>query len=252
LAGPGPTAEEALAQCRRRKRDGSRFERRNCTCDAKSVIEVSSDAPAAFYLGCCWGVGDTPQQARQECETRRTQGCEEESDIVHAVTGPYARRGPFREFEGPEHNYLITSRLQDASWVAEDGEGPCFPDGTLVELAEGPRPIEAVQPGDHVVTLREGERVLAPVLAIKVREAEMLRIFTFDDGTLRVTPNHPVWLEGDWQPASAVEPGDVLVGLEGPRVVREVDEEHARVTVRTLSVGSPDSFFAGGVWVHNY
>jgi len=84
--------------------------------------------PAAFYLGCCWGVGDMPQQARNECEVRRTQGCEESSDIVHAVTGPYVRRGPFREFEGPEHNYLVTSQLQEASWGAEDGgavSSPC-------------------------------------------------------------------------------------------------------------------------------
>ena len=73
-----------------------------------------------------------------------------------------------------------------------------------------------------------------------------------DDGELRLTPNHLVWLEDDWRPASVVEVGDELVGLEGPRTVRDIDEQHERITVRTLHVGAPNSFFAEGVWVHNY
>lgn len=254
LQARGPTAADAKANCKDHKRSGSRYERKQCRCEADQILEVRGDAPPAFYVGCCWAVGDTPQQARDACEPRRVEGwCEiEDPDIVHVAIGPYTRKAPFRPFDGHDFSYLVPSDLANTGWIADTGEGPCFPDGTLVELVGGPQPIEAVRPGDEVVTLRDGQRVVVPVLGIKVREADALRLFTFDEGILRLTPNHLVWLDEDWHPASDVEVGDVLQGLDGRRTVRRIDEEHNRVTVRTLSVGAPDSFFAGGVWVHNY
>lgn len=249
----GSSAAEARLRCEERRRKGDRFERRRCDCDPEGIVEVRQDAPVAFYVGCCWSVGETPQHARDACERQRERGCEPaDPERVHIASGPYVRKEPFREFDGPDFRYLVPSNMKEHGWIAENGEGPCFPDGTPVELADGPRPIEDVRPGDDVVTLRDGHRVLVPVRGIKVREADLVLVFTFDDGVLRLTPNHLVWLEDDWQPASAVEQGDVLVGLDGPRTVRRIAEEHERVIVRTLRVGEPNSFFAGGVWVHNY
>lgn len=254
LWSPGPTAAKAKANCNARKRTGFSYERRQCKCGADQILEVRKDAPLAFYVGCCWAVGDSPQEARDACEVRVRDGwCEaEDPDLVHVAVGPYTREPPFREFDGPSFKYLVPSNLGDSGWIGESGDGPCFPNGTLVELAGGSKPIEEVRPGDEVVTLRDGERVLVPVVGIKVREAEALRVFTFDADTLRLTPNHLVWLEEDWRPASEVEVGDVLEGLQGPKVVRGIAEQKGSVTVRTLRVGTPNSFFAGGVWVHNY
>ncbi len=254
LSAPGATAAEAQANCKIRKRSGSRYERRQCNCDTEHILEVRKDAPPAFYFGCCASVGDSPQQARNTCDKRVREGwCEpEDPEVVHVAVGPFTRTGPFRELDGPDFSYLIPSKLADTGWTADNGDPPCFPDGTPVELAGGPRPIEEVRPGDEVVTLRDGQRVTVPVIGIKVREADALRVFTFDEGALRLTPNHLVWLDDDWRPASEVEVGDVLEGLEGPKTVRRIEEQSDRVTVRTLRVGTPNSFFAGGVWVHNY
>ena len=254
-ADPAASAREAQANCKAHKRGANTRYERGCRCDAADIIEVRRDAPAAFYFGCCWSTGDTPAEARRWCDTRIRKGwCDdtERAQRVHAVVGPFERRGPFRGFDSPDYAYLVPSKLPDTGWISDAGEPPCFPDGTLVELSTGPRAIEDVQVGDEVVTLRDGATVLVPVLGIKVRQADALRIFTFDVGSLRLTPNHLVWLDEAWQPASDVQVGDVLRGLDGPRVVRRIDEAHERVTVRTLSVGTPNSFFAEGVWVHNY
>lgn len=252
LSAPAPSVRDARSVCARRKRSGDGYERRQCRCDAEEIVEVAEDAAAAFYVGCCWTVGDTPQAARDACQARIEEGCEAaDPEQVHAAIGPFERREPFREFDGPDFAYLVPSDLT-GGWIADNGEGPCFPDGTPVELADGPRPIEAVEVGDEVVTFRDGRQVVIPVLGIKVRETDRLLVFGFDEGTLRLTPNHLVWLDQTWQAAREVEEGDVLTGLEGPRVVRRIEEEQGRVTVRTLRVEAPNSFFAGGIWVHNY
>ncbi len=90
------------------------------------------------------------------------------------------------------------------------------------------------------------------MLGVKRRRAERLLVVDFESGSLRVTPEHPLWLGGEWRPAREVQTGDELLGFDGPRRVRAVRTETGDVEVRTLRVGEPHAFFAGGVWVHNY
>jgi hypothetical protein len=248
------TAEEALSTCRRLARDGTFFQRSSCVCRRNRLVEVRPDDPVAFYRGCCWAPGSTPEEARAECERRRgEQWCEvQDPELVYVATGPYERRAPFREFEGPDHRYLVSSDVEHAGWVADNGEPPCFPAGTPIELAEGPRPIESVVVGDQVVAVRDGARALAPVLGVKIRRADRLLVLDLGFDSLRITPEHPVWLEEQWRPAREVQAGDVLLGLDGPVAVHAVRVETRDVEVRTLRVGPPHGFFAGRVWVHNY
>lgn len=248
----GETEADARRACRELARRGTPFQRRWCTCEADQIVALRPDDPIAFFRGCCWAVGETPEAARAACEERHRAGwCEaEDVDAVHVVTGPHARRGPFRPFEGLDHRYLVPSALDD--WFDASGEPPCFAAGTLVATEHGERAIETIRVGDRVLA-REGEElVLAPVRGVKTRRASVVWVVELQGRTLRITPEHPVWLEGAWRPAREIERGDALTTPEGVVRVEEVREERVERDVFTLRVGPPHSFFADGVWVHNY
>lgn len=247
-----------MRECRRLARTGTQFQRRYCVCEPDRLIEVGPEDPVAFYRACCWSPGETPEQARAECERRRQDGwCEASApDDVLIATGPYNRRGEARLYESlEEHRYLIPSDIVvgEGMWVATDGEPPCFPHGTMIELEDGPRPIEDVRPGDRVVTSRPGEeRTMAPVLDVKARTADVVLALELGDRELLVTPEHPILVGDTWVPARAVRVDDVLVGLDEPIRVTAVRLDEGERPVRTLRVGTPHRIFAGGVLVHNY
>lgn len=186
-----------MRECRRLARTGTQFQRRYCVCEPDRLIEVGPEDPVAFYRACCWSPGETPEQARAECERRRQDGwCEASApDDVLIATGPYNRRGEARLYESlEEHRYLIPSDIVvgEGMWVATDGEPPCFPHGTMIELEDGPRPIEDVRPGDRVVTSRPGEeRTMAPVLDVKARTADVVLALELGDRELLVTRSIP-------------------------------------------------------------
>lgn len=248
------TAEGALRECRRLARSGTRYEQRYCGCARRHLVEVRPEDPIAFYRGCCWGPGATPEVARAECERRLAANwcADAEPEVVHAVTGPYERHPRrFREYEAADARFLEASD-RNSSWLTETGEPPCFPSGTQIETDAGPVAIEHIKVGDQVFSLRDGEHALVPVLGIKVRRTEYLLVLTLSDGELTVTPDHPIWFAGAWRPAYQIERGDQLTGLSGSLQVLSVRHEVRDVEVRTLRVGTPHSFFAEGVWVHNY
>lgn len=248
-----PTEAEALANCRRLAQSGDRYQRRACQCRTEQIVALRPDDPVAFYRGCCWAVGDTPEEARAECERRRLDGWCDDGDVdaVHVATGPHTRHPPFQDFDGPEIRYIVPSDLE-VGWVSVEGEPPCFPAGTPIATAEGTRPIETIRVGDRVLTRRGDRLEVTPVRGVKARRAEVLLVIEMEGGTLHITPEHPVWLDGAWHPARELQVGDFLSSTEGPVVVRALRVEHGAREVFTLRVGPPHSFFAGGVWVHNY
>ena len=220
------------------------------------MFEASPDK-ATLYHGCCSAVGATPQAAHAECRQRLEQEwCEleegESADVIEPVWGPYARRGPFGEFDG-EHYRYIALLSRDSYWVDETGDPPCFPDGTRVMLHDGERAIEDVRIGDRVLAMNDaGEISHVPVLRIKVRRADELVVLDLGARRLRVTPRHPLLANDEWVFAGAIQPGDRLTTPDGSVEVRAVSSEHGPVRVRTLSVGAPHVFFAEGVLAHNY
>lgn len=263
FAAHAPTVEEAMAKCRQLRARGSAFRRRYCVCRRDRMIEVSAADPVAFYQACCWAVGDTPAEAHAECSRRMNEGwCDpteadppEDPAVVLAVTGPYERRAEPSLYESLEvHRYLVPRRVHDGGgmWISESGEPPCFVRGTMVALAEGATPIEAVQVGDRVLTERDGVRITVPVLGVKERTAGPVLAVELADRVLRVTPEHPLWVNGEWRPARELRAGDRLRGLAGPVTVRSIEVEEGARRVLTLRVGAPHTFFAGGVLVHNY
>lgn len=182
---------------------------------------------------------------------------------------------------------LALSRLADASDLGQlgvglvdyadgsSGSGPqlmgggtlhnCFAAGTLVQTAEGARPIDELRAGDLVWGRDEatGALVWAPVVrTFETPHQALLSVELRGEGraeTLRVTPDHPIWVaERGWTEAKRLEPGDALVSLGGAwlRVgpgTWSVSSALERTTVYNIEVAGVHTYFVGelGAWVHN-
>ncbi len=135
---------------------------------------------------------------------------------------------------------------------AERGGG-CFVGGTQVLMSDrSTKPIESVKTGDKILTrINENDPTLvaATVTATHAQEDNGYLII---NGTIKVTPNHRLWINGHWQEAAYLRAGDLLTGNDGASVMVETVEWMLdKTTVYNLTVDKYHTYFADGVWVHN-
>lgn len=104
------------------------------------------------------------------------------------------------------------------------GGGGCFAAGTMVRMADGTtRAIETVRVGELVASYdpRTGESRATAVTAAKVHGVESSADgFVVIDGRLRVTPNHPLLVNGRRVFAGSVHAGDELRSSPNLRALR--------------------------------
>jgi hypothetical protein len=146
------------------------------------------------------------------------------------------------------------NRLAD---TAEDAAGGlCFAAGTPIATPSGEKPIEAIRPGELVLTRDQQSRqnCHARVVATFRRTAEeLLQLETDDERVLRVTPEHPFYVEGrGFVAARRLARSDLLADAGGrPVRVRAVTRLKGPVVVYNFEVARTHSYFAYGLWVHN-
>jgi hypothetical protein len=119
-------------------------------------------------------------------------------------------------------------------------------------------PIEALQPGDLVLAVPDGDPLgtpqFMPITAIYHNQSTELLTVAFTDGsTISLTAAHEVYTAtGGWGLAEDVRPGDVMLDKQGDlRIVDRVERAYAPVRTYNLTVAGSHTFFADGVWVHN-
>ena len=125
----------------------------------------------------------------------------------------------------------------------------CVAEKTAILVPGGERLVEDLRVGDQVVAfdVERKRRVVAPVLAIERSYASRL----VQLGDLRVTPMHPVYADGRWQPAFKIGVNTKLLSFSGTGLRLRPRHYESAVTVFDLSVGAPHTYFAGGILVHN-
>jgi hypothetical protein len=147
------------------------------------------------------------------------------------------------------------------SWQFCYNAGGCFATGTQVTMADGStRNIEDVRRGDAVLAYDQERKM--PV-ASKVTETFVHRDIKASillNGTIRVTPNHPFFANGEWTEAGRLELGDILVevrpdGSVGPALittrVTSLESVETPGPVYNIRVADQHTYFADGVLVHN-
>jgi hypothetical protein len=92
-----------------------------------------------------------------------------------------------------------------------------------------------------------------------IRFGRVLHLHLADGQTIRTTPEHPFWVQGEgWLPADLLQPGDALATLGGEWItVAEAFDTGEYETVYNCRVAEWHTYFVGGeeyvtaVWAHN-
>jgi intein/homing endonuclease len=78
------------------------------------------------------------------------------------------------------------------------------------------------------------------------------RKYLIINGVLKVTPNHPLFVDGSWKEAELLKVGDKLfTGNSTLKEIISIEKKRANVPVYNLRVADNHNYFAGGFLVHN-
>jgi hypothetical protein len=138
----------------------------------------------------------------------------------------------------------------------------CFLGGTQILLEDGSyKNIEDVKAGDKVQSFNEAskEKVFGEVAQTFIHKASYYLIINDD---LKLTPNHPLYVNGEWKEAGKMVVGDILMDENGQDVeVRSINGVYDTVPVYNLEVkpaneseltcGPGHSYYADGILAHN-
>jgi hypothetical protein len=160
----------------------------------------------------------------------------------------------FDRFWRERYNGTSTAHsLQGISVNNAEKGGGCFAGDTPVLMDGGTtQAISSIRPGDQILTRIAGNDSSlqsAEVLGVHHQTAIGYLIL---NGSLRVTPNHRLWVNGQWQEAGYIQIGDQLLGSDNKLVpVQSIEWQLGKSEVYNLEIAKYQTYFAGGVWAHN-
>ena len=138
------------------------------------------------------------------------------------------------------------------------GGGGCFlPDSQILKSDGTETLISSIRPGDKLMAYStDGSIVQTKVRTIVYHTADDYVILKTDRQTLRVTPEHPFYVgHGTFKTLHVLNAGDAIFAWDGQSLSEQriisLEKVHKRVRVFNLQNDSPNTFFAGGIAVHN-
>lgn len=149
-------------------------------------------------------------------------------------------------------NYTYLSHQPIVS-DADGGKGGCFVAGTKILMADGSsKNIEDIVTGDKVLTRNsEWDETLVEVNVMNTIEHEVSE-YLLVNGSLGVTEEHVLFINGQWQLAKDLAVGDSLVNADGDRVmVESIVRVRDNVKVYNFETERKHTYFADGIYVHN-
>jgi uncharacterized protein YfaS (alpha-2-macroglobulin family) len=148
--------------------------------------------------------------------------------------------------------YLLPKGIDEEGDNAE--QGGCFVAGTQILLANGKsKNIEDIKVGDQILTLKDAaSRKLVPAVVQGVSQHQVDEYLVIND-SLGVTPEHKIFLNGEWNYAGNAKVGDsLLLKNNVPEIITSIlSKKIARITVYNIVVGTYHTYFADGYFVHN-
>lgn len=131
--------------------------------------------------------------------------------------------------------------------------GGCFLADTPILMGDGTRKaIQDVRIGDKIRTRKDqNDTSLTEALVTGTHTVEVDG-YLIINGTLRVTPEHKMFVNDTWSAAGNIQVGDTLAGIQGEAIrVTDIAFVREKVLVHNLTIDTYHTFFAGDVWVHN-
>jgi len=134
----------------------------------------------------------------------------------------------------------------------------CFlPESLILQPDGAEKPISAVRPADPVMAYSpEGRIVQTTVRNILRLTVDEYVILTTERQTIRATAEHPFYVgQGTFKTLDILKAGDAVFAREGQSLSEQrivsIKRIRERVPVFNLQTDHPNTFFAGGIAVHN-
>jgi len=189
-----------------------------------------------------------PGELNYQAFTFRVEWIDEHDDNWHWTDTYY---GWFWE---PGESYSYTD--VDIFKVPMDPGGSCFLAGTKIAMSDGSsKNIENVMIGDDVTSYDVTNKKL---VSAKVSEVfhhvgdEMSESYLIINEKLRVTSNHPLFINGKWKQAGDAKIGDNLLSITSlPIPIRSIETVVDTVPTYNLEVDTYHNYFAEGILAHN-
>lgn len=133
---------------------------------------------------------------------------------------------------------------------------PCFLAGTKIPMADGSyKNIEDVEIGDIVVSYDEEKSNIVNSevsFVFKHNSEEMDEGYLIVNNILKVTPNHPLFINGRWIEARNLKIGDQLYNINTEKVlVTSIEKVSGQVPTYNLEINNYHTYFAENILVHN-
>ncbi|MFH1598039.1 MAG: alpha-2-macroglobulin family protein [Patescibacteria group bacterium] len=146
----------------------------------------------------------------------------------------------------------VSHEKQALDAVGAEGGG-CFVKGTPVLMEGGQyKNIEDIKVGDTVLTkVATWSDRLVPSRVSNTFE-HLVNEYLLINDQLEITPNHVIWVNGQWLPASMISIGDRLLNKDSQEfVVKSIEKKTGSIYVYNLHTEKYHTFIASDIYVHN-
>jgi hypothetical protein len=251
------TAREKLLQAKNQGANPDTIDalRREAAEARRAALERALPVPV------CPGCGK--RLSRTARTTRKPALCAEQVEVWDHEEGEMDARGccaPLFQFGGRYRRWpladYVRKKMRGFFGVLVADE--CFPGDTPVSTPDGPIPIKDIKDGDTVLSYKAGAVVARRVVRtiVRPRRRQLVRV-THSRGHITCTPNHKIYVDGQFVQAEHLAQGDVLTVLPGDTILGEdsvlsvepVDSDDE--LVYNLGVEDTHCYFAAGVLVSN-
>ncbi len=161
-------------------------------------------------------------------------------------------------------SYGANNDLWGETWTAEDindddfgfalsAQGTtCFGKGTKVKTSKGDKNIEDIVVGDMVLSRSLDENVYSEVIETFYHPKEESQLLVVINNHFEVTQEHPLWLNGEWQPAISAKVGDILKDSDWNDVeITDIKLKDKKEDTYNFEVANTHNYYANDILVHN-
>jgi len=157
------------------------------------------------------------------------------------------------QFQFSSYNTFENNNISSNDYYGLWLESACFLANTKILLADGSyKNIEDIKIGELVKSYDEEEKELRISKVKKIFYHEETQGYLIINNLLKLTKNHPMYVNNNWIPAGEIKIGDLLLDKDGDYIeVTFIEEINEIVPTYNLEVSGYHNYFAEGILTHN-
>lgn len=147
----------------------------------------------------------------------------------------------------------LTHASQYAFLEAAGAEKGCFAKGTTILMADGSfKNIEDIRAGDQILTWTDNQARKPALAIVQGISQHWVDKYLIINHSFKVTPEHRLYINGQWIYASNIKEGDELINQDGASIkVNSIIKKQDLIPVYNIIVSKYHTYFADGFYVHN-